>query len=97
MAAEPKRQLLTGVTMGPEMTIETSASATWLVDWPHTCRTRLYVQAKTVHVALGQVATTGVEREFAGAGQQVLFVEEFVACIRFNEGRAQRCSSARHP
>ena len=32
-------RLETGVTIGPEITIDTSASGTWLVDSPRICRT----------------------------------------------------------
>jgi len=36
VAAEPKMRLDTGVTMGPEQTMETSAPGTWLEDSPRT-------------------------------------------------------------
>src|SRR5258708_25997767 len=39
VASAPRIMLETGVTIGPEITIETSASGTWLVDWPRSCRT----------------------------------------------------------
>src|SRR5262245_15451779 len=38
-ASRPSIKLDTGVTIGPEMTMETSASGTWLVDSPRICRT----------------------------------------------------------
>src|SRR5262245_16562012 len=34
VSSEPKTQQLTGVTIGPEITMETSAPGTWLVDSP---------------------------------------------------------------
>src|SRR5215469_6433481 len=37
--SRPSIKLDTGVTIGPEITIDTSASGTWLVDSPRICRT----------------------------------------------------------
>src|SRR5579871_1826057 len=39
VASEPSRRLLTGVTIGPPMTMATSLRLAWLVDVPRTCRT----------------------------------------------------------
>src|SRR5262249_34171893 len=39
VASEPRRRLLTGVTIGPPITMATSFRFTWLVDVPRTCRT----------------------------------------------------------
>src|ERR1700761_8764581 len=39
VASDPSRRLLTGVTIGPPMTMATSLRLTWLVDVPRTCRT----------------------------------------------------------
>src|SRR5882672_6982606 len=39
VASVPRIMLETGVTMGPEITIDTSASGTCAVDWPRNWRT----------------------------------------------------------
>src|SRR5690606_12511115 len=39
VASEPKMQQLTGVTIGPAMTMDTSTFGTWLVDSPRIWRT----------------------------------------------------------
>ena len=53
----------TGVTIGPEMTIATCAPGTWFVDCAAELAHRLDLQLEAVHVALGEVAAAGIERQ----------------------------------
>ena len=62
-------QELTGVTIGPDTTIDTSTSGTWLVRGAAQLAHRLDVEFQPVHVALGQIAAAGVHRQPAGRGQ----------------------------
>ena len=55
--------LLTGVTIGPDETSDDSTPGTWLVDVAADLAHRLDVELEAVHVALGQVAAAGVERQ----------------------------------
>ncbi len=69
VASEPRRRLLTGVTIGPPMTMATSFRFTWFVDVPRTWRTASSTKFETVHVAFGKIAAAGVERQTARTAQ----------------------------
>ena len=77
----PGSRLETGVTMGPEITMETSASGTWLVDSPRSWRTASMTQLEAVHVALGEVAAAGVERQPPVGASRLSDREEVVGLL----------------
>ena len=65
VASEPRIMLETGVTIGPEITIDTSASLHLRRRLAAQLAHRLDLQLEAVHVAFGQVAARGVERQLA--------------------------------
>ena len=73
------------MTIGPPITIATSFRSTWLTDCAAYLAHRLDHQLEAVHVAFGQIAAAGIERQPPGGRDKIVEREKVVGLLGFEE------------